>query len=734
MLALCFLGLLSITSADVVPVTIGNHWGGGFQGQFCLPFDHDVSSWRARLEISEPTSSLEVWLADIESHSADGKEYVLVNKPFNGVEHTGDKLCIDFVGHASGDITPTVNVIFGKMPDTTTKPSTTPMSTTPTTPTTPTTTVTLAPGETWPPITLPPAPTAGLKPEHVGHNLTAPLTVITHRGDMWEGQVCFDLKDEIVAWELVLVFTSDVKGISTSEGDVLGDSSSCGKRFTMVNHDYMGIHYGGAQYCIKMSGNVCGGGVPAGTGVLVDVTNDGQTLPHLPVITGAQKTKYNYGEILMKSILFYEAQRSGKLPPDNRIPWRGDSALNDKGANGEDLTGGWYDAGDNVKFNFPMAFSTTLLTWSLIRYKDAYEKTGQLEKMYECIKWPLDYFIKCHTKPNELYAQVGNGGSDHGTWTSPERMTEPRPAYKIDASKPGSDLAMETAAAMAAGSIAFKIKDPAYSATLLKHAQQLFEFAKAHQGKYSASVSAAAGFYTSQSDADENSWGGMWLHKATGDKQYLDYAEQHFLNKSAWGFSWDEKIDGANVLMYEATKKDLYKSHIEDTFKMWFPGGKEIVYSPKCMAFRLEWGALRYASNTAFIALVAADDGINTELYRKWAMTQLHYVYGDTGRSYIVGYGVNPPKNPHHRASSCPMLPAPCTWESQTNKGPNPHTLYGAMVGGPGKDDSYTDDRKDYVKNEVACDYNAGMHASTAALEHLSLVQQLPTTYREICP
>ena len=45
----------------------------------------------------------------------------------------------------------------------------------------------------------------------------------------------------------------------------------------------------------------------------------------------------------MKSILFYEAQRSGKLPANNRIPWRGDSALNDAGNNGEDLTGGWYD-------------------------------------------------------------------------------------------------------------------------------------------------------------------------------------------------------------------------------------------------------------------------------------------------------------------------------------------------------------------------------------------------------
>ena len=57
----------------------------------------------------------------------------------------------------------------------------------------------------------------------------------------------------------------------------------------------------------------------------------------------ADGTTYDLNEVLEKSILFYEAQRSGKLPPDNRIPWRGDSALNDQGDNGEDLTGGWYD-------------------------------------------------------------------------------------------------------------------------------------------------------------------------------------------------------------------------------------------------------------------------------------------------------------------------------------------------------------------------------------------------------
>lgn len=40
-------------------------------------------------------------------------------------------------------------------------------------------------------------------------------------------------------------------------------------------------------------------------------------------------SKYDYGEALTKSLLYFEAQRSGKLPSDQRVQWRGDSALND---------------------------------------------------------------------------------------------------------------------------------------------------------------------------------------------------------------------------------------------------------------------------------------------------------------------------------------------------------------------------------------------------------------------
>lgn len=45
-------------------------------------------------------------------------------------------------------------------------------------------------------------------------------------------------------------------------------------------------------------------------------------------------SSHNYGEALSKSFLFYEAQRSGYLPHDQRVQWRGNSGLLDGKASG----------------------------------------------------------------------------------------------------------------------------------------------------------------------------------------------------------------------------------------------------------------------------------------------------------------------------------------------------------------------------------------------------------------
>ena len=62
---------------------------------------------------------------------------------------------------------------------------------------------------------------------------------------------------------------------------------------------------------------------------------------------------------------------------------------------------------------------------------------GALADGRAAVKWATDYFLKAHTAPNEFYGQVGQGDVDHAYWGRPEDMTMPRPAYKIDTSRPG---------------------------------------------------------------------------------------------------------------------------------------------------------------------------------------------------------------------------------------------------------------------------------------------------------
>lgn len=71
-----------------------------------------------------------------------------------------------------------------------------------------------------------------------------------------------------------------------------------------------------------------------------------------------------------------------------------------------DLVGGYYDAGDHVKFGLPMAFTITMLAWSAIEYGNEIRDVGELEHTLEAIKWGTDYFVKAHTRPNVLWAQV----------------------------------------------------------------------------------------------------------------------------------------------------------------------------------------------------------------------------------------------------------------------------------------------------------------------------------------
>ncbi|KAH9505665.1 hypothetical protein Btru_055449 [Bulinus truncatus] len=447
----------------------------------------------------------------------------------------------------------------------------------------------------------------------------------------------------------------------------------------------------------------------------------------------------NYGVALAKSILFYDAQRSGKLPANNPIHWRGDSALHDC------VVGGWYDAGDHIKFGLPMSYTATALLWSVVRFKDGYQRANQLDEMYDMIKWPLDYFLKAW-KPaqNELVVQVGDT-HDHDFWGRAEDMTMNRPCAVVTATHKGSDIAAGTAAALAAGSIVFKGKgDTAYSDQLLNAAKSLYAFAKSHRfvccpnclavrvcTKGPPSSMTPAGTRTSCVRAS------VWLHRATQEAHYLTDAKSFVEHEAAWAYSWDDKQVACHLLMYEETKENQYKDLVTAYFHDWMPGGS-VAYTPCGLAWRDKWGSNSYAGNSAFIALVAAEAGINPAAYRKWAVEQINYLLGDNHHaggcfSFEVGYGNKYPLHPHHAGASCPNKPATCGWPQYESTAPNPQILQGALVGGPDQHDNYHDVRSDYVQNEVTTDYNSGFQGALAGIVHLQAANHFPTTNNK-CP
>ncbi len=434
--------------------------------------------------------------------------------------------------------------------------------------------------------------------------------------------------------------------------------------------------------------------------------------------------QFNYGEVLQKSLFFYEAQQSGQLPDWNRVSWRGDANVNDGQSLGVDLSGGWHDAGDHIKFGLPMAFSVTALNWGYLEYQDAYTATGQDEIFRNNIRWVTDYFIKAHTGPNELVAQISDKGSDHSVWAAAE-LTEiftNREVYKITADNPGTELACETAAALASASMVFQDLDPAYSAELLTHAIQLYEFGDQYRGFYTGSVPAGC-CYPSGNYVDELVWGALWLYKATGDAQWLQKAEMEYdnmINPSnglgvdfRWSLVWEDKSYGNFVLLSQLTGEQKYRDDAERHLDFWID---DVSKSPGGQAWLFQWGSLRHSANFALTSFIYCDNLNPTREaeYVALAEQQINYALGDNPRnsSYVIGFGNNPPLNPHHRTNHGSWLGS-----DRGEPVPSTHTLYGALVGGPGAaDDQHEDVTSDFQENEVAVDYNACFQGAVARM------------------
>ncbi len=211
-----------------------------------------------------------------------------------------------------------------------------------------------------------------------------------------------------------------------------------------------------------------------------------------------------------------------------------------------DLTGGWHDAGDHVKFGLPGSYSASTVGWGYYEFRDAYKEMGLDKHVEDELRWINDYFMKATFLDDDgkvvAYCyQVGEGNNDHNYWCPPELQVDgtfvassscgvKRPAYFATTEMPASDQCAGAAASLAVNYLNFKDTDPEYAKKCLDYALALYDFAvETHTEDWEIGTTPTAtslgydgGFYTSSYDYDELAWAAVWLYYCTENYDYIN--------------------------------------------------------------------------------------------------------------------------------------------------------------------------------------------------------------------
>lgn len=472
----------------------------------------------------------------------------------------------------------------------------------------------------------------------------------------------------------------------------------------------------------------------------VTLVSLGNVSVYSPAVNAADNE--NYLEALALSLYFFDANQCGGKVDDNPLTWRGNCHTYDgeasigsaygldsaavsaiKAVNGGkdtvDVSGGYHDAGDHIKFNLTMGFAASSLAMSWYMNPGVYAKAGCEGHLYDILRETCDYFMKttflnddgsvaavCHTVSD---------GADHSIWTAPEVQTYDRKTYWLTSAENNSAICGEMASALGGAAYILKAADPDYSAKCLKYAKALYDFGNKHVGN---EMTGMGSFYPTDSMyQDEMAIAQTWLYlngegslpeakpssnengcyEVNGQKIY-DYDK----------YTWDKVWSGYATFMYYITGDEAFAKEMQ--FELNNKGGV-----PENKYNAAGWGASRYNCALQMVALgLAKGDGDSS--FAKGAKFQTDYILGNNqlGYSFLIGYGSKWPTHIHHRAAN------PGEGNQTSAENPNSkYVLYGALIGGPDSDGNYQDHADQYQFTEPALDYNACFALACAGLANL---------------
>lgn len=457
----------------------------------------------------------------------------------------------------------------------------------------------------------------------------------------------------------------------------------------------------------------------------------------VPLISA--QTADDYSKAGWMTIRMYGGNRSG-YGPNWLIMDHGRGYDFVKDADGSyDLTGGWHDCGDHVKFGQTQFYAGYMLLLGYSAFPRGYDdyysfdysgykaagdfswegkkgKPNGIPDILDEVKYATDYYIKCARDGSTFYSQVGNGNKDHMNWTTSVNMAqlsngqggEADGTREIKKNPKDASMASYCGATLALMSRMYRHFDEAYASKCLQHALFAYEYAKANQ------TNSGGGTITGSFYNPDNDWKDNYvclcteLYLATEDEKYKEEALSFSADIEAhdWVLDYENGQDLAayalarlgdqNGVEINNTQATLYKSKAN---------------SGNVMEVGAAWGKLRYSCSAAFVLALQHSLNNDGEIAKELKGT-IDYVlgYNSTGQSFVVGFGSKSPRNPHHRNVFLS--------DREGASIPARNSQHGYLVGGSFTG-SFPDDIHDYQTSEGGIDYNAGLVGAIAYIRSI---------------
>ncbi|MBR0484252.1 MAG: glycoside hydrolase family 9 protein, partial [Oscillospiraceae bacterium] len=416
----------------------------------------------------------------------------------------------------------------------------------------------------------------------------------------------------------------------------------------------------------------------------------------------------------------------------------------------QDVSGGWYDAGDHGKYVVNGGVSLWLMQNQYERAHlngtdDAYqdgamkipENTNGVNDILDESRWEMEWMLRMIVQDGDYQGMAYHKVHDI-KWTALATAPAEDTMSRI-LIPPTTAATLNLAACGAQAYRIWKDIDSDFAERCLNAAENAYTAAKAHPEMYASSAEyGGGGAYSDDVVTDEFYWAACELYASTGKENYYsDLQNSDFAfavpsdlsggeaDNLPGSFDWGHTsaLGSMTLLLHDEilnqNESQMLKSNLKETADYYLYLEENQGYGLPYQANPdggYVWASNSFVSDNA-IVLAYAYDQSQDKKYLNGMVGAVDYLLGRNplDYSYVTGYGVHSVQYPHHR------------WWAKSIDSDYPKAPCGVLVGGAntGREDSvvktawegleippqkaYLDDIQAYSVNECAVNWNSSL-------------------------